>query len=115
MELLNTVKNYPMSELQFLLDACAEVIRCTRVLKWTYAYGYYCTTENNLKKEQFEYSQKDLERHCDILFKMVETPLDKFLDPNIVERSPFYNFKDELVSYFQTIKKYHTNIVTAIE
>lgn len=107
-ELLNTVKNYPVAELTFLIDACQEVIKCSRVLKWTYAYGYYCTSNlNMIHKEQFEFSQKDLERHCDILMKMVETPLDKFLDPNIVERSPFYNFKDELVSYFSTIKKYH--------
>jgi len=32
---------------------------------------------------------------------MVEKPLDCFLDPNIVDRSPFYQFKAQLVSYYR--------------
>lgn len=45
-ELLNSLKSYPHSELEFLIDACNEVIRCRQVLKWTYAYGYYCINKN---------------------------------------------------------------------
>ena len=31
----------PPSQLRFVLDAWAQVVQCRRILKWTYAYGYY--------------------------------------------------------------------------
>lgn len=46
---------------------------------------------------------------------MVETPLDVFLDPNIVDRSPFYKFKSQLVSYFEATKKYYVALIAGIE
>lgn len=46
---------------------------------------------------------------------MVETPLDKFLDPNIIDRSPFYKFKSQLVSYFEATKKYYVALIAGIE
>jgi ariadne-1 len=90
-ELLQKLKNFPIGELTFLQDACDEVIRTRQVLKWTYAYGFYCINANNKqKKERFEFWQTDLEKFCEELHKMVEKPLDVYLDPNILDRSPFY-------------------------
>jgi ariadne-1 len=115
-ELLHEIKSYPMGELTFLEEACKECIRCHNVLKWTYVYGYYCIDEKNkIRKESFEYSQTDLERFCDTLHKMVETPLDAYLDPNIIDRSPFYKFKGTLVSYFEATKKYYKSLVKFIQ
>jgi len=86
------------------------------VLKWTYAYGYYCASKaQKQKKEQFEFWQTDLEKYCETLHKMVETPLDVFLDPNIVDRSPFYKFKSQLVCFFEATKKYYVALIAGIE
>ena len=46
---------------------------------------------------------------------MVERPLDVFLDPNIIDRSPFYKFKSSLISYYETTKKYYKALVEGIE
>lgn len=39
--LLNSIKKYPLAELEFLEEAINEVIRCRQVLKYTYVYGFY--------------------------------------------------------------------------
>lgn len=65
--------------------------------------------------EQFEFWQTDLEKYCDTLHKMVEQPLDAFLDPHITDRSPFYKFKGQLVSFFEATKKYYIALIQGIE
>lgn len=86
------------------------------MLKWTYAYGYYCVSKDKKQKmEAFEFWQTDLEKYCDTLHKMVEMPLDVYLDPNIIDRSPLYKFKSQLVSYYEATKKYYRALITGIE
>lgn len=34
-----------------------QIIECRRVLKWTYAYGYYLPNHENAKRQLFEYLQ----------------------------------------------------------
>ena len=41
LERLAEVTGTPTSQLRFVGDAWAQVIQCRRILKWTYAYGYY--------------------------------------------------------------------------
>ena len=65
--------------------------------------------------EAFEFWQTDLEKYCDTLHKMVEMPLYVYLDPNIIDRSPFYKFKSQLVSYYEATKKYYHALITGIE
>jgi hypothetical protein len=47
-------------ELRFLIDAQQQVIKCRRVLKWTYALGYYWTDDT--KRVFFEHQQGNLEK-----------------------------------------------------
>lgn len=49
-ELLQSLKNYPSNELVFLHDATMEVMRCRQVLKWTYAYGFFCISNKQKQK-----------------------------------------------------------------
>jgi hypothetical protein len=46
---------------------------------------------------------------------MVEKPLDVFLDPNILDRSPFYQFKGKLISFFEATKKYYKALIEGTE
>ena len=63
---LNEKKAYPPAELKFLEQALQEAQRCSSMLKWTYAYGYYCIDgkKDKQKKELYEYNQEDLEKYC---------------------------------------------------
>ena len=86
------------------------------VLKWTYAYGYYeIPKAKQQDKYLFEQWQTDLEKYCDTLHGMVERNLDEFLDPNITDRSPFYQFKAKLVSHFEATKTFMNNIVKGLD
>jgi ariadne-1 len=60
-EKLNQEKYYPIAELDFLKEALNEVIRCRKVLKWTYSYGYYL--EDEKEKALFEDAQEQLEKN----------------------------------------------------
>lgn len=36
---------------------CFQIVECRRVLKWTYAYGYYLPEHEHAKRQFFEYLQ----------------------------------------------------------
>ena len=36
---------------------CLQIVECRRVLKWTYAYGYYLPEYEHAKRQFFEYLQ----------------------------------------------------------
>ena len=63
----------------------------------------------------FEFSQEGLEKYCEHLHGMVEKPLDTYLDPNIFDKSPFYRFKSDLVSYYTATTKFYSGMVKDYE
>ena len=46
--LLQQIKKYPISELDFLEEAITEIIRCRQVLKYTYVYGFYLQEQKEI-------------------------------------------------------------------
>ena len=40
------------AELKFITDAWLQTIECRRVLKWTYAYGYYLPEDGEKKAKK---------------------------------------------------------------
>ena len=61
LEVLSEITATPTSQLKFVLDAWAQVVDCRRILKWTYAFGYYRfgdgTNSTKAQQEFFEFSQ----------------------------------------------------------
>ena len=51
LEALSEATATPTTQLRFVSDAWAQVVRCRRVLKWTYAYGYYTFAEPGSEAE----------------------------------------------------------------
>jgi ariadne-1 len=39
------------------LHLFVQIVECRRVLRWTYAYGYYIPDKETAKKQLFEYLQ----------------------------------------------------------
>lgn len=54
-----------------------------------------------------------LEKFCEHLHELIEKPLDPFLDPNIVDRSPFYKFRDNLINYYNSTKHVSSRLLNA--
>lgn len=115
-QLLHKVKQYPDSELGFLLDSCKAAIRCRAMLKWSYAYGFYTIpNKTKIKLSQFEFWQTDLEHFCEKMHMLVEKPLDEFLDPEVIDRSPFYKFRSELISITDATRRYYISLIEGLE
>ncbi|XP_057779098.1 probable E3 ubiquitin-protein ligase ARI8 isoform X2 [Salvia miltiorrhiza] len=57
LEKLSEVQSQPESQLKFIIEAWQQIVECRRVLKWTYAYGYYLPEAEHTKKQFFEYLQ----------------------------------------------------------
>ena len=113
MQLLHDLKYYPIGELEFLKEAAEQVAVNRRVLKWTYVFGYYLST--GPEKNLFEHLQEKLEENTEHLHELVEKPLDGYLDPDQTDRSPFYQYKSDLINYVQVTKKFLENLLDGIE
>ncbi|KAG8644313.1 hypothetical protein MANES_11G118300v8 [Manihot esculenta] len=57
LEKLSDIHCTPESQLKFITDAWLQTVECRRVLKWTYAYGYYLPEHEHAKRQFFEYLQ----------------------------------------------------------
>ncbi|KAF4357328.1 hypothetical protein F8388_002836 [Cannabis sativa] len=66
--------------LRFITEAWQQIIRCRRVLQWSYAYGYYFPQHQWAKKQFFEYLQGEAEFSLERLHYCAEKELEKYLD-----------------------------------
>ena len=115
--ILHETKSYPPAELEFITEACKEAIRCSAMLKWTYAYGYYCVdgSKNPAKKNLYEFNQEDLEKYSQDLFKQIESDLSRYADDSVIDKKDFYLFKDKLVSLTAATANYYVKLGEHIE
>ena len=56
-----------------------------------------------------------LEVACELLHEQIEKPLDPFLDPNIIDRSPFNRFKAQLVNLSNVTRTNYKTLVDSLE
>lgn len=86
LEELSEITATPTSQLKFVLDAWAQVVDCRRILKWTYAYGYYRFGEQapstKSQQEFFEFNQGQAEYYLEKLNGEVEKQLDLYMKNN---------------------------------
>ncbi|KAG2308786.1 hypothetical protein Bca52824_028534 [Brassica carinata] len=80
LEKLSDKQCTPESQLKFILEAWLQIIECRRVLKWTYAYGYYLPDHEHAKRQFFEYLQGEAESGLERLHQCVEKDLLQFLN-----------------------------------
>ncbi|CAI9090818.1 OLC1v1025675C2 [Oldenlandia corymbosa var. corymbosa] len=57
LEKLSNIQSQPESQLKFVIEAWLQIVECRRVLKWTYAYGFYLPEHEHAKRQFFEYLQ----------------------------------------------------------
>jgi ariadne-1 len=70
--LTSTLFSYPdISHREYHL--ILQIVECRRVLKWTYAYGYYLPDNEHAKRQFFEYLQGSYFSYCGLHFKVYMT------------------------------------------
>lgn len=111
---LSQIQSQPETQLKFILDAWLQIVECRRVLKWTYAYGYYLPEHEVTKRQFFEYLQGEAEAGLERLHRCAEKELEDYLR----EEEPFDTFNEyriKLAGLTTVTKNYFENLVRALE
>ncbi|XP_010510160.1 PREDICTED: probable E3 ubiquitin-protein ligase ARI11 [Camelina sativa] len=112
---LSAILGTPETQLQFTVEAWLQIIECRRVLKWTYAFGYYLINHEPSKQHFFEYLQGEAETGLDRLHKCAEEELKQFIAKTKDPKKHFMKFQAKLISLTKTTKSYFENLVNALE
>lgn len=129
MERLSDLSKTPTSQLRYIPDAWDQIIECRRILKWTYAYGYYHfmedTPEADRQRTFFEFLQGDAERSLDNLHEMAEKklkdlvgdPAQAYVAPSSPPRdeASFSEFRKKLIGLTDVTKGFFDKLVKQLE
>lgn len=103
----------PEYDFEFINEAWQQVVECRRVLKWTYAYGYYIPENEKAKKEFFEYTQGEAEATLERFHHYMEENMYKFLIAKT--EGWFTDFHLKLTDLTDATKNYFGRLVRALE
>ncbi|KAK1312071.1 putative E3 ubiquitin-protein ligase ARI8 [Acorus calamus] len=108
----------------FVLDAWMGIVECRRVLKWSYAYGYYLLAQEEEEEEEgkkkkkkrglFEFLQGAAETELERLHKLAEVDLQAFMDAE-GRCEGFLDFREEIVKLTRVTRSHFENLVRAVE
>jgi ariadne-1 len=104
----------PTSQLKFITEAWLQIVECRRVLKWTYAYGYYLPDHEDAKRQFFEYVQGEAESGLERLHQCAEKELSQFLIAEGPSKD-FNGFRTKLAGLTSVTRNYFENLVRALE
>ncbi|KAK4254869.1 hypothetical protein QN277_007948 [Acacia crassicarpa] len=114
LEKLSDTQCQPESQLKFITDAWLQIVECRRVLKWTYAYGFYLPEHEHAKKQFFEYLQGEAESGLERLHQCAEKELQQYLNADGPSKE-FNDFRTKLAGLTSVTKNYFENLVRALE
>ncbi|XP_050267333.1 probable E3 ubiquitin-protein ligase ARI7 [Quercus robur] len=115
-EKLGEIYGKTQFQLGFILEAWQQIVECRRVLKWTYAYGYYLPRGEKAKKLLFEFLQGEAEAGLERLHGYAEKEVRQFLkDPEPEGSVNFEEFELKLKSLTGITKNYFEKLVRALE
>jgi ariadne-1 len=81
-----------LTQLEFLLEACLTLRSAKRILKWSYAYGFYL--KNDLQRNVYEIILEKMDMHSSTLHVLMEKKYHE-AKANIGD---FTNFKQQVLS-----------------
>ncbi|CAH8382028.1 unnamed protein product [Eruca vesicaria subsp. sativa] len=115
LKLLSDKQGTPETQLQFIVDAWLQIIECRRVLKWTFAYGYYLPQHELAKKQLFEYLQADAQNGLERLHNCAEIEFKHFVSETEDPAKDFDDYRRKLTGLTKVTKTYFENLVKALE
>ncbi|VFQ72440.1 unnamed protein product [Cuscuta campestris] len=111
---LSEIQCEPETQLNFIIEAWQQIVECRRVLKWTYAYGYYLPEAEKAKRQFFEYLQGEAEAGLERLHQCAEKELNGFLN-SMGPSKDFNHFRTKLSGLTTVTRNYFENLVRALE
>ncbi|GAB2277157.1 Probable E3 ubiquitin-protein ligase ari8 [Dionaea muscipula] len=114
LEKLSDTQCQPESQLKFIIEAWSQIVECRRVLKWTYAYGYYLPEHEYAKRQFFEYLQGEAEAGLERLHQCAEKELQVYLNAEGPSKD-FNDFRTKLAGLTSVTRNYFENLVRALE
>ncbi|KAM1160809.1 hypothetical protein ACFX19_034365 [Malus domestica] len=114
LEKLSDTQCQPESQLKFITEAWLQIVECRRVLKWTYAYGYYLPEHEHAKRQFFEYLQGEAESGLERLHQCAEKELQVYLNDEDPSKD-FNEFRTKLAGLTSVTRNYFENLVRALE
>ncbi|KAG5242104.1 E3 ubiquitin-protein ligase [Salix suchowensis] len=114
LEKLSDIHCTPESQLKFITEAWLQIVECRRVLKWTYAYGFYLHEHEQAKRQFFEYLQGEAESGLERLHQSAEKELQQFIAADGPSKE-FDEFRTKLAGLTSVTKNYFENLVRALE
>lgn len=115
LEKLSDIQCQPESQLKFITEAWLQIVECRRVLKWTYAYGYYLPEHEHAKRQFFEYLQGEAESGLERLHQCAEKELQGYLNVDKGPSKDFNEFRMKLAGLTSVTRNYFENLVRALE
>ncbi|KAG2285836.1 hypothetical protein Bca52824_045440 [Brassica carinata] len=112
---LSVKHGIPETQLQFTVEAWLQIIECRRVLKWTFAYGYYLPQHEHAKKQFFEYLQGEAQVGLERLHYCAEVEFRQFVSETGDPSKDFNDFRMKLTGLTRVTKTYFENLVEALE
>lgn len=114
LEKLSEIQSQPESQMKFITEAWLQIVECRRVLKWTYAYGYYLAEHEHAKRQFFEYLQGEAESGLERLHQCAEKELNVYLNAEGPSKE-FNEFRTKLAGLTSVTRNYFENLVRALE
>ncbi|KAG8390715.1 hypothetical protein BUALT_Bualt01G0112300 [Buddleja alternifolia] len=111
---LSDIQCQPESQLKFIVESWQQIVECRRVLKWTYAYGYYLPEHETAKKLFFEYLQGEAESGLERLHLCAEKEFQVYLNSEGPSKD-FNEFRTKLAGLTSVTKTFFENLVRALE
>ena len=113
-KLRDTLGQPRVSGLMSVIEAWLQIVECRRVLKWTYAYGYFLPEHEHCKRQLFECLQGQAEHHLERLHICAEKELQGFIDGESPAKD-FNDFCSKLVNLTKVTGTYFENLLQALE
>ncbi|KAM0940134.1 putative transcription factor interactor and regulator CCHC(Zn) family [Dioscorea sansibarensis] len=111
---LSDKQSQPESQLKFVTEAWSQIVECRRVLKWTYAYGYYLPEHDRAKRQFFEYLQGEAESGLERLHRCAEKEIQSYFEADSPSKD-FNDFRSKLAGLTSVTRNYFENLVRALE
>lgn len=103
------------TQLHFIIEAWEQIVECRRVLRWTYAYGYYLPEHETAKIHMFEYLQGEAESGLERLHACAEKELQGYFDAENPSAEEFIAFRCKVAGLTSVTRNYFENLVRALE